>query len=179
MPKEPQAQRRFRYYVATSLDGFIADRNGSVDWLTPFFATDYGFSTFMASVDTAIAGRKTFEHTLALTGGKGTGMRTVVLTSGTINSAPPETSVTSDLPGLVSNLRATPGKDIWVMGGSIAARSLHQAGALDTLDLHIMPVVLGIGTPLFGSLPTPLSLRLQQSHTFPNGVVSASYLIGR
>lgn len=88
--------RRPRYYVACSFDGFIADEHGSVDWLSPFFSKDYGFTAFMETVDTAIAGQKTFKHTLALTGGKRTGIRTVVLTTRAFDSLPPDTSIPAE-----------------------------------------------------------------------------------
>ncbi len=170
--------RLFRYYVARSLDGFIADASGGVDWLEPFFDTDYGFRQFFASVDAAIAGRKTMDHTLKLSGGKGTGLRTYVLTRGSPDGLPAEATAVSDVKRLVAELRAATGGDIWVMGGGETARAMLVEGALDTIELHTMPVVLGSGTPLFGPFGTAVPFRLRESRTYPNGVVYSSYAAG-
>jgi dihydrofolate reductase len=168
-------QRRFRYYFACSLDGYIADAQGGIAWLEPFQAATYGFNDFIAEVDTAIMGRKTFEHTLQLTKGKGMGMRTHVLTSRAVENLPPGTTTTRDIAALVRELRAQPGKDVWIMGGGVAARSLLEADAVDEIEMHVIPVVLGAGLPMFGAAVDGRPFRLEVCDAKTEGVVHLVY----
>ncbi len=167
--------RSFRYYVACSLDGYIAGENGEVDWLAPYQKEDYGYARFQSAVDTILVGRRTFEQAMELTRGKGFGMRTFVLSGSPTHQLPSDATVRCDLKQLVAELRGESGKDIWVIGGGQTARSCLEVGALDRIEVHVMPIVLGSGRPLFGALRQKAPFALEESKTYENGVVYLSY----
>jgi|SRR5687767_2449990 len=169
--------RRLRYHVAVSLDGFIAGPNGEYDWIVPDPTID--FAALYKQFDTAIMGRKTFE-VAKTAGGEGEipGLDVIVF-SRTL----PETSrrgfrIVADDPGaIVKDLKARPGKDIWLFGGGALFRSLLDAGLVDTVELAVMPVLIGAGIPV---LPPgePVKLVLTDQKTLPaSGIVSLSYSV--
>jgi dihydrofolate reductase len=169
-----QKPRRFRYYAAMSLDGFIADPNGGVAWLDAYDG-DYGLTSFRREIDTLVMGRKTFEVALSFGAWPREKTRTIVLSSRPMADLPKGVEVTSDVVALVKSLRASKGKDIWMMGGGITAQSFLQMGALDEVGLTIMPLLLGEGVPLFAASNTGHALKLIRSKSFANGVVEAVY----
>lgn len=171
--------RRFVYYVAVSADGFIADESGRVDWLKPFQDREYGFGELMKGVDAVVVGRRTWDWTVQVTGGRGVGMRTYVLTSRPSTNRMAEVTMFSDPAELVAEIRAQRGKDVFVVGGGATAAAMLNAGALDVIDMHVMPVALGGGTPLLGSLQSRVDLELKAHETYPNGVVHLRYELRR
>jgi len=177
--------RRFVYYVAMSADGMIARADGSIDWLTSRPDADYGGATFFASVDTIVWGRRTYDHGLVLGGLKpfGPKMRHVVVTHHptTLKMEPGFQVETAEDPGdLADRLRKEPaGRDVWVMGGSELAGTLLDAGAVDELFIHVIPVLLGNGIPLLRPAPRDVRLSLVESKAFPDGVVRLRYAIER
>ncbi len=172
MPKRTHSNRRFRYLVAMSLDGFIADKKGGVAWLDAFHGADYGMAAFFREIDTMVMGRKTLEVAMKLGPWPRSKNRTIVLSSRTIRSLPPGVETSNDAAGLIKELRTSKGKDIWIMGGGITAQTFSKNGALDEINVSIMPLLLGSGIPLFGK---STHLKLIDSNTFANGVVQAIY----
>jgi dihydrofolate reductase len=185
MARRPKdGRRRFRYYFACSLDGYIADAQGGVGWLEPFRTAASRFPEFLAQVDTAIVGRKTFEF--AMSHGRGMGMRTYVLTRGTIANLPKEASPAADAGALVRELRGAPGKDVWIVGGGLAAAALLEADGMDEIEMHVMPVVLGTGIPMLqanngqvgdrgASMPVPARFALETCEALADGIVRLVY----
>jgi dihydrofolate reductase len=170
-----QATRRFRYYAAMSLDGFIADPNGGVAWLDPYGDGDHGMATFWSEIDTLVMGRKTFEVALSFGPWPHEKTRTIVLSSRPMVDLPKGVEVASDVVTLVKSLRASKGKDIWMMGGGVTAQSFLQMDVLDEIGLSIIPLVLGEGIPLFAPSQTTHALKLIKSKSFSNGMVQAIY----
>jgi dihydrofolate reductase len=165
----------FRLYMALSLDGYIADSEGGVDWLNDFeTGVDYGTDAFMAEVDTLIMGRATFDQIVGFGAWPYAGKRCFVLTSRPIAGAPDGVEGTSDLAGLIAELREA-GSQVWIVGGPIAVDGCRAMGALDTVELFIMPVLLGSGIPLFAGEVEALALRLVDSRTFETGAVALRY----
>jgi dihydrofolate reductase len=168
------------YGAACSLDGFIARKDGAVDWL--FFSKDV--SAFMAAfwkrVDTVLMGRKTWEVTAAMgqAGGGMGGMSTYVF-SRTLTAAPHPAVrlVTSDAGAFVRELKSQPGKDICVMGGGDFARSLFEAGVIDEVGLNIHPVLLGSGIPLFVDPGHQTDLALTDCRVMQGDCVLALYRV--
>jgi dihydrofolate reductase len=144
--------RRVRYQVAASLDGFIADEHGGYDWIVP---SDFDFAAHFAQFDTFLMGRKTFEMLSAGPPISGE----IVVFSRTLREKdhPDVTIVAEGAAEAVRALRARPGKDIWLFGGGELFRSLLEAGEVDTVEIAVMPVLLGAGVPL---LPGPRRQRL-------------------
>lgn len=131
-------------YVATSADGYIARPDGGVEWLDrPRPPGNYGMGTFLRSIDTVLWGRNRYEVALAF-GEKaprlGKAVRNYVFSRGSLGSvAPGFELVRRPLPDFVRDLRATPGRDVWVMGGAQLIASLLDAGEIDAFVVHVLP----------------------------------------
>jgi len=138
--------RRLRYSVAMSLDGFIADENGGYDWIVMDPAID--FAAYMAKIDTLVMGRGTYE--IGDDAGPWMKGMKVYVVSTTLDPAdhPHVTIVSKDVETLVADLKAQPGKDIWLFGGGVLFRSLLEAGLVDRVEVGVIPVLLGQGIPL-------------------------------
>ena len=169
--------RRLRYQVAVSLDGFIAGPNGEADWIVMDPAIDFG--ALFKEFDTAVMGRKTYEVVTAH-GGHGTipGLEVVVFSRTLPRSKRRGVSIVNDDPReVVAALKMKPGRDIWLFGGGALFRSLLDAGLVDTVELAVVPVLLGSGVPL---LPPGgvTKLLLADQKTLPtSGIVVLSYSV--
>jgi dihydrofolate reductase len=167
--------RRVRYQVAASLDGFIAGPNGEFDWIV--MDPEIDFAAFVAEFDTLLMGRHTFE--LVEKSGRGfMGMKAFVF-SRTLRAAdyPHATVVGEDGANLVSELRTKPGKDIWLFGGGQLFSSLARADLVDTVEVALMPVLLGRGIPLAPQLAEPKKLKLAGQKVYKAGIVSLQYAV--
>jgi dihydrofolate reductase len=140
--------RRVRYQVAVTLDGFIAGPNGEYDWIVMDPAVD--FTALYKEFDTAVMGRKTYEVATAQGGHGAMPGIDVVVFSRTLPAATyPGVRILNDDPRqIVAALKAKPGRDIWLFGGGKLFRSLLDAGLVDTVEVAVMPVLLGAGIPL-------------------------------
>ena len=171
--------RRLRYQVAASLDGFIADSNGGYDWIVGDPRID--FKALYAEFDTAVVGRKTYDLMAAQGGTVSMPGIEVIAFSRTL---PPKQErgvrVTSEDPGdVVRELKAKPGRDIWLFGGGELFRTLLDAGLVDTVEIAVMPVLLGSGIPV---LPPGAGVKLllaDQKILPDNGIVVLAYKVAR
>jgi dihydrofolate reductase len=171
--------RRVRYSVAMSLDGYIAGPGGEYDWIVNEPAIDFG--AFFGTIDTVLMGRNTYE--LARQQGPSAGlpgMRLFVFST-TLSPAdcPGATLIANDAEVTVSALRAETGKDIWLMGGGIPFQSLLRAGLVDSVEVGIIPTLLGQGIPLLPPAWNPVRLELTGSETYPSGIVRLGYSVVR
>ena len=140
--------RRIRYSVATSLDGFIAGPNGEADWILMDPEIDFG--ALFGQFDTMLIGRGTFEAMNKQGGGGGMpGMKAYVF-SRTLKPKdhPKLTIVGDDAQATLAALKEAPGKDIWLFGGGGLFRSLLDMKMVDTVEVAVIPVLLGAGVPL-------------------------------
>lgn len=140
--------RRLRYQVAVSLDGFIAGKDGDYDWIIMDPAID--FAALFSEFDTAVMGRKTYE-VVTRDGHMGmmSGLTSLVFSRTLPPVELPGVRIVADDPAeVVRQLKAQPGKDIWLYGGGELFRTLLAAGLVDTVELAVIPVLLGEGVPL-------------------------------
>jgi len=132
-----------------TLDGFIADPQGGYDWIIMDEAID--FASLFREFDAFVMGRKTFDVTakqpewMAMFGDS-----EVIVFSRTLKAVThPKVRVVSTPPeDTVRELKSKPGKDIWLFGGGELFRCLVDAGLVDTVEVAIMPVLLGGGIPV-------------------------------
>ncbi len=167
--------RRVRYRVVSSLDGYIAGPHGELDWIVSDPEADP--SGIYKEIDTVLLGRKTYELTLQPGAPPWpVGWRVFVFsTTLSPDKAHPVTVVAKGAEATVRQLRAEDGKDIWLFGGAGLFRSLLQAGLVDTVEISVMPVVLGGGLPLVEPGAPRTTLRLTDSTVHPSGIASLSY----
>ena len=169
--------RRVRYCVAMSLDGYIAGPNGESDWIV--MDPDIDFGTLTGSFDVILMGRKTYEAVRQQGGGPAMpGMRAYVLSRTLREPDIPGVTVSDDARNTVTELKAAPGKDIWLFGGGSLFRSLLSMGLVDTVEVAIIPVLLGGGVPLLPEPADAAKLKLTKHRVYAKtGTVALEYAL--
>jgi dihydrofolate reductase len=180
--------RKIIVYVATSADGYIARPDGDVEWLNRRpDNVDYGMKEFYAKIDTILMGRKTYDWAIAYwkKKGKPDGMFDKKVKNYVFSrrprrrGAPGVEFVTGPVKAFARRLRASRGKNIWMMGGGGLIASFLDAGEIDELEIHVIPVFIGKGIPLVAPRYRDVPLRLRSSRRYPDGVVRLRYAIER
>lgn len=169
--------RRLRYQVAVSLDGFIAGPSHEADWIVMDPSIDFG--ALFAEFDTLVMGRKTHEAMVRQGGPDAMSDVEVYVFSRTLPASNRKRVhiVNDDPRDVVAALKAKPGRDIWLFGGGTLCRALLEAGLVDTVEVAVMPVLLGSGVPLV-SPGGPTKLVLSDQKTLPDsGIVALSYSV--
>ena len=196
---------RCSVYIASSLDGFIARKDGSFDWLefdspddsgagdsgTTDSGTedsgadaseDYGFAEFISSVDLLLMGRHTFETVLTFDESEWIyGDTPVTVLSSTLGpEAIPahlegKVSITSGEPGEILEDLAEKGVQHVYVDGGITLQAFMAAGLIDEITVTLVPVLIGDGIPLFGPLDSDVRLEHLSTESFPSGLVKVKY----
>lgn len=172
--------RRLRYGVAMSLDGYIAGPNGEADWILADPEID--FEAIFSQYDTLLMGRGTYGTGEGFGGEHSFGHIKTVVVSRTLK---PEdhrhlTIISDDVKRRVLEMKAQPGKDIWLFGGGQLFRSLLEEGVVDTVEVAIIPVLLGGGLPLLPGPADRVSLTLTSHRVYTKtGTVSLAYDVRR
>lgn len=170
--------RRIRYSVAMSLDGYIAGPKGEADWI--IMDPEIDFQELFRQFDTMLLGRVTYEAVLKQGGGGAMpGMKTYVFSKTLLQKDHPEvTLVTENAKRTLAALKRAPGKDIWLMGGGGLFRSLLDLGMADTVEVAIVPVLLGGGVPLVPAPGKSAKLRLTNQRVYQTtGIVALEYAV--
>ena len=170
---------RASVFIATSLDGFIARKDGAIDWL-PQAPEEHGYNEFMSTIDALVIGRGTYETVLGF-GEWVYGKKPVfVLTSNPSAIKPPENAVCVAMSGtpqeIVDSLTQRGIRHIYVDGGVTIQRFL-EAGLIQRMIITRIPVLIGSGIPLFGPLSRDVRLEHVTTRSFPSGMVQSEYLI--
>lgn len=183
MPK-----RKIIVTIATSADGFIARKDGAVDWLDrprPK-GEDYGMGEFFKSIDTVIYGRKTYDMAVKFVEegieipDDGRNIRNYVFS----RRRPPKKVlpgfefVKEPIKKFAKRLRAQKGKDIWMMGGGGIIASFLDEGEIDEFIISVIPVFIGEGIPLIAPSHRTVPLKLLSTKKYSDGVVSLHYAVG-
>ena len=168
--------RRVRLSVAMSLDGYIAGPKGESDWIV--MDPDIDFRSLMGSFDTILLGRRTYEATRGHGGGGGMpGIKASYVFSRTLDPKKCPGVIVSENPAkTVAELKAKPGKDIWLFGGGSLFGSMLDLGLVDAVEVAVIPVLLGAGLPLLPSPAGSAKLRLVKHRVYEKtGTVSLEY----
>jgi dihydrofolate reductase len=169
-------------FIGTSVDGFIARPNGDLDFLPEGGGEPHGYDAFMATVDALVIGRKTFETVLAFPEWPYGDKRVVVLSSRPLDFSTIRRGSTA---GLVEQMSGSPAEIVAKLGasgvqhiyvdGGITIQRFLRAGMIHRLTITRVPVLIGEGIPLFGSLLGDLRLRHVATQHYPSGLVKSEY----
>jgi dihydrofolate reductase len=169
---------RVSVFIGTSVDGFIARPNGDFDFLPVGGGEPHGYAEFMASVDVLVIGRKTFKTVLTLAVWPYGEKRVVVLSSRPLDLSAARGGVVEQMAGppaeIVSKLAASGARHLYVDGGITIQRFLRD-GLIQRLIITRVPVLIGDGIPLFGTLPRDVRLRHVATQHYPSGLVKSEY----
>ena len=158
-------------YVATSVDGFIARKNGSVDWLTQYnnLGEDFGYKEFLDSVETVILGNTTYREFKAPYENKKCYVFSRKNTGKENNITYVNTDVKEFTDGLSEN------ENIWLVGGADIAKEFLKNNLIDELIITVIPIVLGEGIHLFAKGVGEHKLKLLNTKFYDSGVVQLHY----
>lgn len=166
-------KRKCILYITTSLDGFIADENGNRNMLIEQSRDEVGnLSQFLETVDAILMGRKTYDQIKNLPEWPYPGKKVYVITHYLKQNDEHVTFIHENIMGLVQDLKAQSGKNIWVMGGSEITNILVKEGLLDEYVIITTPILLGKGVRLFKDDNPTVYLKLEESKAFDNCVLS-------
>ena len=160
-------------FLAVSLDGFIARRDGGLDWLEPFQA-EHGYREFFGSVDSVLVGRGTWEVVAGFSEWPWTGKRVAVLTHRPLEPRHGELALSGPPVEALATLEAEGARRIYVDGGAVVSQFL-AAGLLEELTVNLIPIVLGDGIRLFQGVLPERRYELASSQAHPSGLVQLRY----
>ncbi|WP_266203931.1 dihydrofolate reductase family protein [Pontibacter kalidii] len=168
--------RKIILYIAASLDGYIARPDGDTSWLHDkrymLEGEDYGYSTFLQSIDTTLMGHNTYKVVLGFKEPSPFPAKANYVFS---RSSHPDTKqvqfVQQDAAEFVKELKQQPGKGIWLIGGGQINTLLLNAGLIDEFILTYIPIILGSGIPLFAAGAQERQLQALESKSYRNGFV--------
>jgi dihydrofolate reductase len=163
--------------LAASLDNRIEGPNGEYDWC--FTDQDYGMNEFLNSIDAIFFGRKSYEMMLKAPGGEEMfkGKTNYVFSTDVKLQYADANVVSEDVESTVSMLKSQPGKNIWLFGGAVLAKSLLQWQLVDELWISVHPIILGKGKVLFDNLESRVHTKLIESKAYNTGLVSLRYAV--
>jgi len=177
--------RKIIVYIATSADGFIARKDGGIDWLDrPRPKGNYGMTEFWKSIDTIVMGRKTYDLTVKFVeNGRASADMFRGIKHYVFSRKPPKKVlpgfefVKEPIKQFAQKLRTQKGKDIMMMGGGGMIASFLDAGEIDQFSLSVIPVFIGEGIPLIAPRHRTVPLKLLATKKFPDGVVQLHYQV--
>lgn len=166
-------------YIAASLDGLISAENDNLDWLFEYDGMDLGehdYRSFLKGIRTVVMGRGTYDF-IARDPSPWAydGKRTFVVTSRPIEAPKGPLEIRSDIDALIAELRALDDGDVWMLGGGKLQMAFLERGALDEIEIYIIPEMLGGGDPLFPLTGFRASPTLISAKAIDRGCVRLHY----
>jgi dihydrofolate reductase len=167
-------------YIASSLDGFIADSAESLDWLFKAEADlgEYHYDLFIKRIRTVVMGRTTYDWMIR--GGVPwpySKQRVIVVTSRPLSDPPGVIEMRSDVDALVTELRALTDGDVWMLGGGRLQMAFLERGALDEIEIYFASAIVGGGYPLFPATGLRRTLTLVSAKSLGPGMARLHYRI--
>lgn len=165
-------------FIAMSLDGFIAKTDGDISFLSRVEKKDedYGYATFLKTIDTIIVGRKTYDKVLSMGLEYPTEDKDLYIITRNVKPGHKRIKYYSgSLSRLVSELKGKKGKNIFCDGGAEVLNELLLENLIDEFIISIIPVILGSGIPLFKPGRPGLDLKLIDSHEYNTGLIKLHY----
>ena len=169
---------RIIYYVAASVDGFIADSSGGVDWLPDGESDDCRYTEFYGDVEALVMGRRTYDQVLSFGAWPYLGKSAYVFTNVPPGDRPPPPEVRFVRGSVIEFAREISERHsgtVWLVGGADLADQFRQSGLIDEYRVFVIPIVLGQGIPLFGGPGAPTRLELESAHPHADGAVQLRY----
>ncbi|NUU77349.1 dihydrofolate reductase family protein [Paenibacillus xylanilyticus] len=166
-------------YIAMSLDGYIARRDGSVDWLFDVEGDggDNGYAAFYQTIGTVVMGRTTYEEVLTLSEDFPYADRpTYVLSRSEQPPAPHVQFTTESVETLIPRLKQASDDDLWIVGGGLLVQAVLEKQLLDEIEVAIIPKILGEGIPLFPTGTVPSHLKMIGTQTLGQ-IISIRYQV--
>jgi dihydrofolate reductase len=167
------------YYVASSLDGFIATPDGGIEWLKPFEGggEDYGYAEFYASVDCVLLGRKTYEQCLQFPDWPYHGKPCWIFSRSISDMSEAAVRFSAGPPSTATKQMEAEGcRRAWLVGGGKLAAAFRAERLITEYIVSLVPLILGAGIPLFSAQGRTESLRLMNLRPYANGVLQLRYL---
>jgi dihydrofolate reductase len=172
--------RKVTFGVASSLDNYIARKDGTIDWILRGEEAASVMADFWKTVDTVVIGRKTYEPVLKSGAPFPTfpGVKNYVL-SRTLKEVSDKNVeiIREDAAEFVRKLKTEEGEGVIAMTGGLLAKPLFEANLIDEVRINIHPVLLGSGIPLFQEMSHQIDLELIKCDTFKNGCVLVTYRV--
>lgn len=169
-----ETKRKVVLGLGISLDGYIARPDGSVDFL--FMPKDYSMGPFFKTIDTCVLGRKTYDDGLKMGGSFSGSMKNYVFSRTLPLGMRDGVLVTNDSPGaVIAEIRKSPGKNIWLMGGGILIREFLKEDLVDELYIGVVPTLIGEGIPLFPSGFPQREFDLVENKSYSQGMIALRY----
>ena len=170
-----------KVFIATSLDGYIADKEGKIDWLHSIpnpENNDMGYSRFMEGIDTLVMGRITFETVLSF-GIDWPYQKPVFVLSRKLKEIPPQLAdkvflLHGEVKEVLKTIRARGHQELYIDGGK-TIQAFLEADLIDEITITIIPIILGEGTPLFNKIAHPLNFRGIDCKRYLNTIIQTTY----
>jgi len=171
---------KIKLFIATSLDGYIARTDGSIDWLDNIpqvEGLDYGYGKFINTISELIMGRKTYEKIRSF------GVEwpypnqncNVITSNNKLEIFSPNTYLYPYNRNEINNLRSQSKHDIWVVGGGQLITKMMQDQLIDELTISLIPVLIGKGIPLIQEIKNDIHLSFSEHEVFSSGVINLTY----
>ncbi len=168
-------------YIAASLDGFIAAPGDRLDWLFRYDGMDlreYDYGSFLKRIRTVVMGRGTYDFIAKDPAPWAYDhQRAIVVTSRPIPCPKGALETCSDVDSLITELRDLEDGDVWMLGGGRLQMAFMERGALDEIEIYVMPELIGGGTPLFPATGFQASPKLISAQTLDRGCVRLHYAL--
>lgn len=173
-------KRKVILYISQSLDGFIADNNGGVEWILgndKEYDGDYGYANFIKNIDTVILGANTYKQIKnELSPGQWVyeGLQSYVLTHEIVDDTAEIKHVNINIKELLNKLQQEKGKNIWICGGANLISQCIKENIIDEYQITTVPVILGDGIRLFEKNNKKIKLELKEIKE-ENGLITGIY----